>query len=61
LPQLLKEAVEKDSSILKITYKSSNPKVATVNASGKITAKKAGKTGFHYLIWNSHLFNLIFK
>ncbi|MBB2181817.1 fibronectin type III domain-containing protein [Lachnospiraceae bacterium MD1] len=44
LPQLLKEAVEQDSSILKITYQSSNPKIATVNASGKITAKKAGKT-----------------
>ncbi|MBB2181813.1 Ig-like domain repeat protein [Lachnospiraceae bacterium MD1] len=44
LPQLLEEAVEKDSSIRKITYQSSNPKVATVNASGKIIAKKAGKT-----------------
>ena len=27
-----------------LTYTSSNPKVATINASGKITAKKAGKT-----------------
>ena len=44
LPQILKEAKEQDSSILKITYQSSNPKVATVNASGKIKAKKSGKT-----------------
>jgi hypothetical protein len=44
LPQILKEAKEQDSSILKISYQSSNPKVATVNASGKIKAKKSGKT-----------------
>jgi hypothetical protein len=44
LPQRLKEVVEKDSTIQKITYQSSNPKVATVTASGMITAKKAGKT-----------------
>ena len=50
LPQLLREAKEQDSSILKITYKSSNPKVATVNASGKITAKKAGKTTITTLV-----------
>ena len=28
----------------KITYSSSNKKVATVNAKGKVTAKKAGTT-----------------
>lgn len=50
LPQLLKEAMEQDSSILKITYQSSNPKVATVTASGKITAKKPGKTTITTLI-----------
>jgi hypothetical protein len=44
LPQPLKEAVEKDSSVLNITYQSSNPKVAIVNVSGKITARKTGKT-----------------
>jgi hypothetical protein len=44
LPQLLKEASDKDSSVLNITYESGNPKVATVDALGNITAKKAGKT-----------------
>ena len=50
LPQGLKEAVEKDSSILNTTYQSSNPKIATVTASGKITAKKAGKTTITTLV-----------
>jgi uncharacterized protein YjdB len=31
------------TSLEKVTYKSSNTKVATVNSKGKITAKKAGK------------------
>lgn len=44
LPELLNEVAKKNSSQLVITYKSSNPKVATVTSTGKITAKKAGKT-----------------
>ncbi|MDY3249965.1 MAG: Ig-like domain-containing protein [Candidatus Choladocola sp.] len=39
----LKPKLLPTGSEAKITYKSSNTKVATVNASGKITAKKAGK------------------
>jgi hypothetical protein len=37
-------AYNADGSLAKVTWKSSNPKVATVSASGKITAKKTGKT-----------------
>ena len=38
----LKAAVKGKSS--KVTWKSSNPKVAAVNSKGKVTAKKTGKT-----------------
>ncbi len=34
----------KDSNVLTVTYKSSNKKVATVSSTGKVTAKKVGKT-----------------
>ena len=33
----------KEGSVDKITYKSSNKKIATVSSTGKIKAKKAGK------------------
>lgn len=38
----LKTSAEPDEMYVKVTYKSSNTKVATVNAKGKITAKKKG-------------------
>jgi len=50
IPDLLKESMDKDSSQLVITYKSSNPKVATVTASGKVIAKKPGKTRITTLV-----------
>ncbi len=50
IPDFLKESMEKDSSQLVITYKSSNPKVATVTASGKIIAKKPGKARITTLV-----------
>lgn len=44
LPDYLKEITEEDRSQIVITYKSSNPKVATVTSAGKIKARKVGKT-----------------
>lgn len=38
----LKATVKPSDMYVKVTYKSSNPKVATVNSKGKITAKKKG-------------------
>ena len=40
----LKPVLTPKNSTQKITYKSSNKKVATVSSSGKVTAKKPGKT-----------------
>ncbi len=39
----IKAKLPKNTASYKITYKSSNKKVATVSASGKVTAKKKGK------------------
>ncbi len=43
LPDSLSTLAEEDSLYLKTTYTSSNTKIATVTAEGKVTAKKAGK------------------
>lgn len=38
------KSVKPGNATKNVTWKSSNPKVATVNSKGKVTAKKAGKT-----------------
>ncbi len=43
LPEILSTLTEEDSLYPKITYTSSNPKIVTVSAEGKVNAKKAGK------------------
>jgi len=42
IPDVIQKAVTDDLCEIAITYQSSNPKVAAVSDSGKITAKKAG-------------------
>lgn len=44
LLDLLQEVAKTDNAPLTVTYKSSNPNVATVTSTGKIIAKKTGKT-----------------
>jgi phage antirepressor YoqD-like protein len=43
-PNVIKKAVTDELCNMSITHKSSKPKVASISASGKIIAKKAGKT-----------------
>jgi hypothetical protein len=42
IPEVIQKAVSDDLCEMSITYQLSNPKVAAISASGKITAKKAG-------------------
>lgn len=44
IPNVIKEAVTDELCDMSITHKSSKPKIASISASGKIIAKKAGKT-----------------
>ena len=43
MQKFIKVKLPKNTASCKITYKTSNKKVATVSASGKVTAKKKGK------------------
>ena len=61
----LKAKVTKDSKKIKthrgVTYESANPKIATVSKSGKITAKKKGKTTIYAYAQNGVSAKVIVK